>query len=428
MHFNIVTDKGNYKYDNVLNTVSFGNSDSLIDYSALAEIIPAKHCNDIVPFDFTDEKYPYPKKDKKIRHLKIQVGTNCNYKCAYCIQAMGNYKEVPVAKKDDIDRFFDLLDNSDVELLPKAKIHLWGGEPLVYWKALIYLIPELRKRYPESEIWFVSNGSLLTEDKLQFLLEHKVDLSFSHDGPAYFLRGKDPLDDKNLHALWIRAKELYAANNLSFSINAVINQYNADLYQLDSFLVNKFGEDIQYKYEDTVIVHSENAVNYIYFPKKAQQALESSVLRAVLEKDAASQRVNAALYSRLLDMLQMLVYRIPSTIIKARCNAADFDVLSVDLQGNVISCHNVSVESQTLGTLLEYNAVKVNKFKHWSLRSNCPSCPYLISCKGNCIRNSDFLHNQGCASKKALGHALFKACWFLLNGSIIKEITYDEEN
>lgn len=428
MLFDIVTNEGTFSYDNILNTVSFGNSNRFIDFSFLARIIPARQCNDADPFGFTDEKYPYPKKDKKIRHLKIQVGTNCNYKCSYCIQAIGNYREVPIAKKEDIDRFFEVLNSSGIELLPKAKIHLWGGEPLVYWKALLYLIPELRNRYPDSEIWFVSNGSLLSKDKLQFLLEHKVELSFSHDGPAYFLRGKDPLDDKALHALWIKAKELYAANNLSFTINAVLNQYNSDLYQLDSFFTNKLGEDIRYKYEDTVIVHSENAVNYIYFPKKAQQALESSILHAVLEKDAASLRINAALHSRLIDMLQMLVYRIPSTVIKARCNAVDSDVLSVDLQGNIISCHNVSVENQTLGSLLKYNTIKVNKFKHWSLRSNCSSCPYLISCKGNCVRNSDFLHNQGCASKKALGLALFKACWFLLTGTTIKEINYGKEN
>ena len=427
MIFNIVTDKGIFKYDNILNTI-YDPVDHIVDLSNYAEVVLSEHLNDVVPFDFTDEKYPYPKKDKKISHLKIQVGTNCNYKCKYCIQAANYYQYVPVASKEDIAKFFSMLDESEMELLPKAKIHLWGGEPLVYWKALIYLIPELRKRYPESQIWFASNGTLLTEDKLQFLFENKVDLSFSHDGPAYFLRGKDPLNNKKLLSLWRKAKELYKANDLEFNLNAVLSQYNSNLYRLDEYFARKLGEDIEYKYEDVVIVHSSNAIRFTYFPKAKQKELEQSVLHSVIYSDPASARISKALRSRLMSMLRMLVYRIPSITIAARCNAADPDVLSVTLDGTVISCHNVAINNQSMGNILDYNGIKVDKFKHWSLRSNCPTCPYLIACKGNCIRNSDDLHYKGCASKRVLGSALFKTCWFLLTCSTIKEIQNDKQN
>lgn len=418
MLFKVLTDKGLFYYS-ALENIIYDSNMQMLDFSNFAKVVDSPKLNEVVPFDFTDDIYPYPKKDKKIRHLKIQVGTNCNYKCSYCIQASDSYKSVPVAKKEDIDRFFKILDESGMQLLPKAMIHLWGGEPLVYWKALVYLIPELRKHYPESQIWFTSNGTLLTEDKLWFLIDYKVDLTFSHDGPAYFLRGKNPLDDPEMLKLWRKTKDLYKENGLKFDLNAVISQYNANLYDLDQYLVDKLGQDLEYKYEDVVIVHSPNAVQFTVFSKDKQKALEDSVLNCIFNTDPASIRINKALHTRLMHVLTYLVYRVPCSAIDARCNAARSDVLSITLDGTVISCHNVAIDNQSMGNILEYDHIKIDKFKHWSLRSNCPRCQYVVACRGNCIRNSDVLHAAGCASKRVLSHALLKAVWFLLTGSTI---------
>lgn len=422
MIFEVATDAETFYYSNKSNAV-YTSDNVLVDFSKYSSLVKAKKENAAIPFDFTNKQYPYPKKDKLIRHLKIQLGTKCNYKCMYCAQLEMHNENEHIPKKDDIDRFFSMMKYAGIQLTDFPKIHLWGGEPLVYWKTLLILIPELRKRWPNAELWFVSNGTLMSIDKLQFLIDYRVHLTFSHDGQAYFLRGKNPLDDAKMTALWKKVKQDYEKNDLSFKLNAVISQYNSNLYALDNYFTNKLGSSIKYKYEDVVIAHTKNAVCFTEFPKAAQDNLEASVHDAILggEHNAPNKRIAAALSPWILETARQFIYRVPTLAIRAKCNAIDPDALSVDLSGKVLSCHNVSSDWQ-MGSLLDYNNIIVNKFKHWSLRK-CVDCPYLAACRGGCSRNNDRLHEYSCRAKIVLSRAVFNTVWEMLIGIKIRRLT-----
>lgn len=424
MLFKIITKCDNvYYYDNLKNCI-YDKEKQLVSISGNAKY---KLENRVEPFDFVDDVYPYPKKDKRIRHLKIQLGTNCNQKCAYCIQAAGNYSAIKqIPKKEDVDNFFKMLYDADIRVTDDFKIHLWGGEPLVYWKTLLYLIPKLRNFWPSAQIWFVSNGTLISPDKVEFLIENKVELAFSHDGIAQSLRGYNPLKDRELRALWYYTFAKYQEAELPFRLNAVLSEKNADLYALDDYFTLYFGNEIKYKYEDTVIAHSSNAVQFIGFSKNAEEKLIRSICQAESLSSTSiysnHSRIANALEPMLSEMTRRLFYRVPADAIRAKCNAVDADVLSVDLKtGNVLSCHNVD-QNWTMGSLLDYNSIKVDKFKHWSLRKNCPNCPYLAACKGGCARNNDEMHEISCRSRKVLAKAAFYAVFYKLLREEIKEI------
>ena len=86
MLFKIITETEPYYYNNMTNEL-FNSSSHLIDLSWLSKTVLRKPENPVEPFDTNAAIHPFPKKDKKLRQLKIQVGTNCNQKCVYCIQA-----------------------------------------------------------------------------------------------------------------------------------------------------------------------------------------------------------------------------------------------------------------------------------------------------------------------------------------------------
>lgn len=77
----------------------------------------------IQPFDFTDDIYPFPKKSKTVYKLRIFIGSNCNFKCSYCVQHGSKFNS-PVVGKRGIDNFFKLLDDIDISLTDNAKIEL----------------------------------------------------------------------------------------------------------------------------------------------------------------------------------------------------------------------------------------------------------------------------------------------------------------
>ena len=399
-------------YDSVKTQLTYDGQ--VLSFEHLSHTILAREENPKQPFDFTNEVYQFPKKDKKIRNLKLQLGVNCNFKCKYCIQASGdNYTSKAVSFDDAVKLINSLKSTLDLSCL--KKIELWGGEPFVYWPLLEQLIPYLRKEFADCKIWTISNGSLLSKLKIDLLVDNRIELALSHDGTAQHLRSEDPL--KEQHELWLYAQRTYQQNNLRFYINTVLSQYNVDLYALDKYFADKLGSSVEYNYEDVVLAHSKNAVEFTKFTKQQEQRLVSSLEQAITTQSDASSRICNAIQSRLIDVIRRLVYRVPIDALPNRCNAADSDTLSVSMTGDVLSCHNVLPSQWSMGSIYDYDNVKVDKFKHWSLRNNCPSCPYILACKGSCIRNSDVLHYASCKSKSILGKALLHCALLSILGT-----------
>ena len=411
MEFKIINKDGTeWLFDNMSNKIiPLSGAPSNIDISKT-----------LYPYKGTRTAFPVltAGKNRKVKKLRIQVGISCNYKCSFCLQ--GNSKmSSPVVLENGIQRFFEMLDRQ-VEIDPRAKIELWGGEPLVYWKSLRILIPELRRRYPESKMFTISNGTLLTKEIVNFLIDNRVDLTLSHDAQAYFLRGPDPLDDEDMRNLWVWTDRKYREVNLNFGINTVISQYNSDLYAIQEFFANKLNSDVQFGCEGVVIAENPGAIKYTWFPKKAALALRNSIMRGiVLEPDS---NVGHALRERMTNLVTMLANEVPAKTISAKCDTINKSVLGVDLFGNVLTCHNVDPKDMSIGTLDDYDNIKCDKYTHWSKRSNCSYCHLISSCRGNCPKNNNALHIASCGAERMFHGFIFEAVWTLLTGSEIKSM------
>ena len=129
-------------YDSMKTQLIYGGQ--ALSFEHLSRTILAREENPKQPFDFTNEVYQFPKKDKQIKNLKLQLGVNCNFKCKYCIQASGDsYMSKSVSFDDAVKLINALKDKLDLSGL--KKIELWGGEPFVYWPLLESLFHILEK-------------------------------------------------------------------------------------------------------------------------------------------------------------------------------------------------------------------------------------------------------------------------------------------
>lgn len=419
MKFRIINiDGSEWTYNNLLNKIEplDGSKDFTEVYKQI--INAPTRTTKVEPFDTQD--FASLHKDKNLKKLRIQLGLNCNYKCSFCIQGSRRDFQTPVVLEDGINAFFQKMDDTGIELHDFGKIELWGGEPLVYLKSLQYLLPRLRERYPNANLKTISNGTLITPSTLAMLLDYKVNLVFSHDAQAYFLRGKDPLDDPEMRRMWMACFNAYTLNNLYFGINTVVSQYNADLFAIQEFFAEKLSPEVPFGFEGVVMAHAPNSVEFTHFPKDKAELLKKSIFKAVLEQPES--HVGQALNFRMMTLLRALIYQTPSDCFAARCDTTDSDVLGVDLFGNVLSCHNVHPSDQSIGRLDDYSNIHCDKFTHWSRRNNCPQCPYLVSCKGACMRNDDKLHHEGCAVQKMFHGYLFECAWAMLTGSFASKI------
>ena len=140
--------------------------------------------------DFLDLSSKWKSKNSHLSSgpgLHILVMTlRCNQKCLYCQSgavkkaSRGTDMTWPTARK--------CVDFAFQTTAPELTIEFQGGEPLLNWEVLkktaAYAKEKEKSTGKRLTLALVSNFTLMTEEKAQFLLAHEVSLCTSLDGPA----------------------------------------------------------------------------------------------------------------------------------------------------------------------------------------------------------------------------------------------------
>lgn len=124
-----------------------------------------------------------------LSQLTLQVTQTCNLKCEYCTYS-GNYMNrehtnismsFETAKKA-IDYFISHSRDSSI-----FAISFYGGEPLLEFDLIKKCVEYADSRSEGRKVTynFTTNGTLLTEEKYEFLVEHDFSLLVSLDGPQH---------------------------------------------------------------------------------------------------------------------------------------------------------------------------------------------------------------------------------------------------
>jgi len=116
----------------------------------------------------------------------VVVTLRCNLKCVYChASAQGmNKKGLDMDKKTAqavVDKIFETTS-------PYVAIEFQGGEPLVNWPIVKYIVEYAQKKNKkakkELELRLVSNFVLMTESRFKYLIDNRVAMCLSLDGSA----------------------------------------------------------------------------------------------------------------------------------------------------------------------------------------------------------------------------------------------------
>ncbi|MDC7290404.1 Cys-rich peptide radical SAM maturase CcpM [Blautia schinkii] len=125
--------------------------------------------------------------DHNLSQITIQVTQKCNLNCEYCVYSGNYYNRTHSDKIMSYDMAkkaieYILLHSSNSEHLA---ISFYGGEPLLAFE-LIKKCVEFAENEFEGRVIrfnFTTNGTLLTEEKFDFLVRHDFSILISLDGP-----------------------------------------------------------------------------------------------------------------------------------------------------------------------------------------------------------------------------------------------------
>lgn len=110
--------------------------------------------------------------------IALNLTDACNLKCIYCfVKQNPHYMSLQVAK----DAMDFAVKHSQSE---KLKVLLFGGEPLLMWEQVIVPLIDYAQKEKNYNCSFsiTTNGTLLSQEKLDFMREHNIELLLSMDG------------------------------------------------------------------------------------------------------------------------------------------------------------------------------------------------------------------------------------------------------
>lgn len=326
------------------------------------------------------------RKVRALKSVKIQMGLRCNYACTYCIQAVGRVVERG-RTPGDADAFAAKIIGLIEDAAPDGedlRFEFWGGEPFLYWDIFRTLAEALRKAYPKALFNTVTNGSLLDDEKVDWLDRMGFILAVSHDGPGYHLRGPDPLDDpEKLRVIRRLYHRLAPQNRIGF--NSVLTLPNHSIAAIMDHLSERMEVDRVFLTTEGFPTPYETNLMWL-IPQTDEE--KRQVWRSLI-RDITDERVMhtmGTMLGALETFFRRLERGVPLTALGQRCADYRPDVLAVDLDGNVLTCHVVSaMDGHCAGHMDDLDGVRVSRATHWRLRDGCSACPVISFCEGACM-------------------------------------------
>jgi len=139
----------------------------------------------------------------------VVVTLRCNHRCIYCHASAQDMSRKDLDMNQKTAR--QVVDKIFQTTSPFVAIEFQGGEPLINWPVVKFIIEYAQKKNKQIkkdlQIRLVSNFSLMTEDKFKYLLSKKVNLCTSLDGPERLHNKNRPMIKGNSYknvAKWVK--------------------------------------------------------------------------------------------------------------------------------------------------------------------------------------------------------------------------------
>lgn len=165
--------------------------------------------------DFNIEPNYY---DTSLVKLRLEISHLCNGRCKYCLVYGNNVEKIEVL---NVKEFWKYLNKQDWFKNIK-KIFIIGGEPLLHFEEICYIIDNFN-----GKVSFSTNGTLLNDEMAKKLCRPNVKVFISLDGPNFEDNvNRVYADEKYMYPDIIRGINLLKDNNVRFGIFMVASLEN----------------------------------------------------------------------------------------------------------------------------------------------------------------------------------------------------------
>lgn len=364
--------------------------------------------------------YPAAGKDTRFKFtgsvlgIYIVLGLKCNFHCKYCQQTDVPKDILDEASPKKVKKFVNDLVHSGINI--EHNIVFWGGEPLVYWKTLKLLIPALREHYPKLRFSIQTNGSLLDDEKYDFLNQYDVDIGISYDGHHTF-RDYSIFDDPKVCNSTQKALD----KHYKISILPTITKNSDNTFEIKRDLFSKFNHHIGVGHYSIVRCTADDS-SFIEYAKIPQEKLDEMYKQFYEHFHKSPEDIEYGCKDRLDELRGSIAYGIPANSLRTACSVSLGRILCLDINGNVLLCMNMPLKRY--GHVSKWKSIQIDTFYHPLTKEKCRNCPYLCACFGLCPLIKDELSEAfkvNCANYTPYARAMMEAAIDSLYGVRVLE-------
>jgi uncharacterized protein len=396
---NIITSDIKYSDDDLH---KIDNGDKILEAISLLKDI--RVLNETVGRD--DEVIKFFRDSLGTPQIKIAyfiLSESCNLACSYCFE---NAPPLDPTKVDDSPRimseltgfqcldFFERMISFDPNGKEEKDIIFYGGEPLLNYSVLIYLLKEIAKRKNNNTAWqgvrlsLVTNGTLLTPEKAMELSQLGLSIGISVDGP------KD-INDANrfnhkggsVFDSIINGIESCKKADIEFSLSVTLSEisvrnYNKVMSFIKSIKPSSLGFNLLLtnKTFSAYRGYNEDAADFLI--KAFKEFREEG-----LYEDRMMRKVNAF---------------VNSEVYPFDCGASGGSQVVFSPDGRVGICHGYLQDKKFFPTHVsskDFLPESDSVFMEWAKRTplnmeQCQDCPALGICGGGCPMNAEKNHGS----------------------------------
>lgn len=359
-------------------------------------------------------------------HCRIMLGHRCNMNCQYCMQQKGG----PEPSKDVAGFVRDFSRFTSGRTI--GSLTFEGGETLLYFDDMVAYHDALMQNYPQVPFKaFFTNGLLVDDKIVDWCIENNMQILLSHDGPGQFVRGMDPLDNKNTR----QALQRYIDSGMRIGFTPTYHRYN---YVLGTYL-NTMREKLNFNDNQFMVASFLNM--YIMDEHMQELAIPEGQL-VECHRETYLDIVQRLPWLSNWSYLESAVSRFIGSIggppkFKFNCKATDPNRVFMDTYGNITSCgfyhHNdCDVDTGELAGLgritdMHVSDSRVKRQSKWErrLETHCSKCPLLQVCMGTCPFTPEKYFKQSCKNHYYYRMLIFAIAIYRITGNIMTGIDFD---
>jgi len=339
-------------------------------------------------FDQFNAKYfltaeaPRSLQTEYVRTVCLVLNNSCNLTCSYCYANKGVYdfpneQMTLESAKEIIDPLMKLVSNNGgVELT----VAFFGGEPLLSMKLITAIVDymETSRGYLKCNYKITTNGTLLSQDNVDFMENHNFEVMISLDG-----------DKKrhDTHRIFVNGKGSYdrVAKNITLFKNK--NKLNARI------TVTNSNVDI-YSYFNGILDLGFNRLTYALDSRISPEdfSIFAGSLRAMLSQYISD--IRNCRYYEITNLSLALVPLLTSRGYMSHCNAGT-SYITKSADGTIYKCPRFIGDNNYLYRFDKINIIHKEdrdrgieiEVKDRNLLA-CETCEYLYICGGVCSFHS----------------------------------------